>query len=93
MLIRRGTPADVVAIHAVTSAVWEPDGELVTAALGIAGQVPRDPESRGPGLAFEPVLPVPAGTPDGDRLLGRLDPFRRGNPLTSARRIGTVAGC
>ncbi|MFB9840527.1 TIGR03086 family metal-binding protein, partial [Actinoallomurus acaciae] len=59
-------------VAATVGAAWEPDGELVTAALGIAAQVPRDPESRGPGLAFEPVIAVPVGLPDGDRLLAVL---------------------
>lgn len=59
-------------VAATVGAAWEPDGELVTAALAIAAQVPQDPESRGPGLAFEPVVPAPAGAPDGDRLLALL---------------------
>ncbi|WP_285565873.1 TIGR03086 family metal-binding protein [Actinoallomurus iriomotensis] len=59
-------------VAATVGAAWEPDGELVTAALAVAAQVPGDTESRGPGLAFEPIVPVADGAPDGDRLLALL---------------------
>jgi uncharacterized protein (TIGR03086 family) len=51
---------------------WDPGDEMVGAALRIAVRVPATPESRGPGLAFEGGVEVPAGTPDRERLLALL---------------------
>ena len=51
---------------------WDPGEEMVGAALRIAVRVPDTPGSRGPGLAFEPGVALPAGAPDADRLLALL---------------------
>ncbi len=58
---------------AVTIGVpWEPGDELVAAALRVAEKVPDTPDSRGPGLAFEPSAAVPADAADGERMLALL---------------------
>ncbi|HEX5117945.1 MAG TPA: TIGR03086 family metal-binding protein [Pseudonocardiaceae bacterium] len=48
------------------------DDEVLAAALTVAGQVPADAASRGPGTAFDPVLPEPAGAATLDRVLAML---------------------
>jgi uncharacterized protein (TIGR03086 family) len=48
------------------------DDDVLTAALTIAGQVPADAASRGPGTAFDPVLPEPDGGAPLDRVLAML---------------------
>jgi uncharacterized protein (TIGR03086 family) len=53
-------------------AEWDPGDEMVAAAIRIAVRVPDTPGSRGPGLAFEPGVELPAGVPDRDRLLALL---------------------
>ncbi|WP_433326054.1 TIGR03086 family metal-binding protein [Spirillospora sp. CA-294931] len=59
-------------VAAAVGAAWEPDAALVEAALKVAAIVPSDPETRGPGLSFDQVSPVPAGAPGKDELLGAL---------------------
>jgi uncharacterized protein (TIGR03086 family) len=59
-------------VAATVGASWEPADELVGPALRIAERVPQTPDSRGPGLAFEPGVVVAAGTPDRERLLALL---------------------
>jgi uncharacterized protein (TIGR03086 family) len=53
-------------------AEWDPGDEMVAAAIRIAVRVPDTPGSRGPGLAFEPGVELPAEAPDRDRLLALL---------------------
>ncbi|MFG2498112.1 TIGR03086 family metal-binding protein [Streptomyces sp. NPDC048441] len=45
---------------------------VIEAALEIARQVPKDPERRGPGAAFAPVLPTPENASPLDEMLALL---------------------
>jgi uncharacterized protein (TIGR03086 family) len=45
-------------VAATIGVPWEPADDLVAAALAIAARVPDSPESRGPGLAYEPGVAV-----------------------------------
>lgn len=69
---------------AVTLGVpWEPDDGLLEASLAVAGVVPTDDTTRGPGLSFDRALPVPDDAPAGDRLLmllGRSPAWRATGP-------------
>jgi uncharacterized protein (TIGR03086 family) len=59
----------------VAAAIGAPvdfDDDVLAAALTVAGQVPADAASRGPGTAFDPVLPAPAGAAALDRVLALL---------------------
>ncbi|TDD66254.1 TIGR03086 family metal-binding protein [Actinomadura rubrisoli] len=51
---------------------WEPADDLVAASLKVAGIVPTDPGSRGPGLSFDRAVPSPDGAAPADRLLTLL---------------------
>lgn len=59
-------------VAATIGVPWEPADDLVAAALAIALRVPESPETRGPGLAFEPGVPAPQDAPDRARLLAVL---------------------
>jgi uncharacterized protein (TIGR03086 family) len=48
------------------------DDEVLAAALVVAGQVPDDEQSRGPGLSFAAALPAPSGATPLDRVLTAL---------------------
>jgi uncharacterized protein (TIGR03086 family) len=48
------------------------DDEVLAAALAVAGQVPSDDASRGPGLAFGPAMAAPSGGGSLDRVLTLL---------------------
>jgi uncharacterized protein (TIGR03086 family) len=59
-------------VAATIGVAWEPPDELLDVALVIAGMVPDTPDSRGPGLAFEPGVDVPEDAPGRERLLALL---------------------
>ncbi|HEX3647837.1 MAG TPA: TIGR03086 family metal-binding protein [Pseudonocardiaceae bacterium] len=59
-------------VAAAIGAPVEFDDDVLAAALRVAGQVPTDPASRGPGTAFDPVLPEPAGATPLARVLALL---------------------
>jgi uncharacterized protein (TIGR03086 family) len=59
-------------VAATIGVPWEPADDLVAAALAIAVRVPESPESRGPGLAFEPGVAVSPDATDRARLLAVL---------------------
>ncbi|MDN3351389.1 TIGR03086 family metal-binding protein [Actinomadura sp. DC4] len=73
-------------IAAAVGLPWEPADDLVAAALTIALRVPDLPETRGPGLAFEPGLDVPEETPDRERLLAVLGRSPAWTPPVQASR-------
>ncbi|MFD0686662.1 TIGR03086 family metal-binding protein [Actinomadura fibrosa] len=51
---------------------WEPSEELVAASLKVAAIVPTGPDDRGPGQAFDRLVPAPDGASPADRLLALL---------------------
>jgi uncharacterized protein (TIGR03086 family) len=59
-------------VAATIGVPWEPADDLVAAALAIAVRVPESPESRGPGLAFEPGVAVRPDATDRARLIAVL---------------------
>jgi uncharacterized protein (TIGR03086 family) len=59
-------------VAATIGVPWEPADDLAAAALAIAVRVPESPESRGPGLAFEPGVAVSPDVTDRARLLAVL---------------------
>ncbi|MFC6881178.1 MULTISPECIES: TIGR03086 family metal-binding protein [Actinomadura] len=67
-------------VAATIGAPWEPGEELTEAALKVAAIVPADPETRGPGLSFDQVVPFRDGPPEHRllALLGRSPAWRPG---------------
>lgn len=67
-------------VAAAIGVPWQPDDELLAAAITVSGMVSTDPATRGPGLAFGPVAAeTDSATDSKDRfltLLGRSPGWR-----------------